>query len=226
MRDMREALQIAGRSLRENLGPMLMLQVFAAALVAAYLWVPNVAETLSPVGEGHRLHFVLGTFANRLVFCGLLPGLVLWAFPALRPRRCLLTLAVETLWCASLGLVCEYFTRFQAFLFGDVRAPGVLLVKTLVDQLGFSAVVTVPLNAVFFFWIASDMSASLARRRWPTNALMRIYLPNLLCNWVIWGPVNYLVYVFPQALQVQMGGLIGSFYVLLCLRLGTNGRRR
>lgn len=222
---MREALQIAGRSLRENLVPMLMLQVLAAVLVAAYLWIPGVAEALTPVGDGHRLHFVLGTLANRLVFCGFVPGLVLWALPSLRPNRCLLTLAVETLWCASLGLVCECFTQFQVFLFGDVHAPGVLLAKTLVDQLGFSAVVTVPLNAVVFFWIASGMSVSLARRRWPSNALTRIYLPNLVCNWVVWGPVNYLVYVFPQALQVQMGGLIGSFYVLLCLRLGKNGTK-
>ena len=221
---MRGSLHIAGRSLRENLLPMVVLQGMAAVCVAAYLWVPGVAEGLEPLRTWHRLHYGFGTCLNRFAFCWLVPGFVLWILPSLRPRNCLLTLTAGLLWSIALGMVCEYFTQFQAWIFGDSPALGTLFAKILVDQLGFSALVTVPLNAVFFFWLAEDFSFVRFRRDWPKDAFSRVYLPNLFCNWVVWAPVNFLVYVFPQAPQIQVGGFVGAFYILLCLRLGKNGR--
>lgn len=49
-------------------------------------------------------------------------------------------------------------------------------------------------------------------------------MPNLLTNWAVWLPCSYVVFLFPTVLQVQLTGLVNSFYGLLLIWIG-RGRR-
>jgi len=59
--------------------------------VSPYYTVPGVAETLEPLSRFQKASGCLGAFANRMVFCGFLPGVFLLAVPSLHPERPYLT---------------------------------------------------------------------------------------------------------------------------------------
>ena len=50
--------------------------------------------------------------------------------------------------------------------------------------------------------------------------LRRVYVPNLISNWVVWIPAVAAVYAFDQDLQIQALGFVSCFWALVCLQLG------
>jgi len=45
-------------------------------------------------------------------------------------------------------------------------------------------------------------------------------VPNLVSNWCVWTPVQFVLFMFPLDLQIHMGGLVCAFWTLMCLRIG------
>jgi len=214
------AVGIGVASARANLKPILVLQAGAAAVTVGYLLCPSFRVLWDPFVRWHRACEWGASFVCQAFFCGLLPGLFLTFVRSIRPRRLLLTVVAQALWCGVFGIgVNEVFTLLSAW-FGDERTLSVLIAKTAFDQFVWTVFIVAPANAVFYFWVGRDFSFARTRRDWPKDFFASVYLPNLVANWSVWIPVIFVVFAFPLRLQVFVCGLACTFWSLLCLQIG------
>ena len=68
--------------------PIAVLWVSAVVLVVAYYTIPAVASALEPLARWQKERGILAAFLNRVVFCGLVPGVFIVLLKALRPKQC------------------------------------------------------------------------------------------------------------------------------------------
>lgn len=99
-----------------------------------------------------------------------------------------------------------------------------LLLKTCINQFVWTVFLIAPANACFYFWVARDFSFRRVRREWPRGGVGGVILPNLISNWCVWIPVNMVIFVFPLPLQIQLSGIAGAFWTLLCFQIGARSR--
>ena len=78
----RDALSVGLRSVRANAVPMAVLWAIAVALVLAYHAIPAVAAALEPISRWQTAGGWGAAFLNRVVFCGLLPGVFMVTVPS------------------------------------------------------------------------------------------------------------------------------------------------
>ena len=145
----------------------------------------------------------------------------LFAVKSMRPRRPALTVLAYCAWAALWGVICDIFFTFQASVFGDGRDFATVASKTVVDQLVWTALLCTPANAVFFGWVAADFG-----RIGVVDAVRRGYLTMLFANWIVWIPVSAAIYMFPLALQIQLVGFAGAFWMLAALAAGAKAKVR
>jgi hypothetical protein len=188
--------------------------------VCAYYTVDWFRHALDPLLEWQRSGGWTSAALNRLFFYGLLPGVFQIAMPSLRPRRVAMTIAAQGLWSAAFGVAVDFFYRFLSHAFGDGADFATLAAKTFMNQFVWTALVLAPANAVFYFWVARDFSFRRLREEWPSRWIVCGILPNLVANWCVWIPVNFAVFAFPLPLQVQLSGIAGAFWTLMCLQIG------
>ena len=204
--------RLAWQSVQSNAVPVFVLWLFAVVLIVSYRCVPAVANALEPLSRWQTESGWVAAFLNRVVFCGLLPGVFLVAVPSLRLRKVGWVVLAYSLWAGVWGILCDGFFTLQTWLFGSGHDAVTIIKKTLVDQLVWNVAICNPANAVFFPWVASGFSR-LGRVR--DN-----FLPMLISNWIVWWPVMAVVYLFPLPLQIQVVGLVGALWMLVALRSG------
>ena len=214
-----ECLRVALASVKANAVSMAILWAVAAATVAAYFLLPGFAAALEPLKEWQTGGGWFAAALNRIVFCGLLPGIFLFAVKSMRPRRPALTVLAYCAWAALWGVLCDIFFTFQASVFGDGRDFATVASKTAVDQLVWTALLCTPANPVFFGWAAADFG-----RISIADALRRGYWTMLSANWIVWLPVSAAIYIFPLALQIQLVGFAGAFWMLAALAAGSRSK--
>ena len=219
-------LRVGLEAAKANRIPLAVLWSLATALVLGYYFVPGVAAALEPLRRFQVEGGWFAAFLNRFFFCSVLPGVFVFLVSAIRPRRPLLTMLVQSVWCGGWGIVCCWFYGFQCWLFGDGIDFVTLLEKTAVNQFLWTPLCIAPVNSVFFFWLGRDMSLARTRREWPRHFIRDVYLPNLLSNWFVWVPMFFVIYAFPLPLQVQLSGIAGCVWSLVCIRVGALSRDR
>ena len=207
-------------SARMNLVPMVVLWLLAAAMVLAYYRFPCAAAALEPLARWQTECGWSASFLNRLFFAGVVPGIFLVTVKALKVRRPLRVACAQGVWCGLWGILCGWFYELQALVVGNDASVSTLFLKTAVDQFVWTVLVMAPVDAVFFFWLGRDFSLSRMRAEWPRSFVHGVVLPNLLSNWIVWIPVLCVIYAFPLPLQIQIAGIVGSFWTLLCLQIG------
>ena len=205
-------------AVKANVVPMLVLWCVAVAAIAGYLYSPAFAALLGPLARWQTESGWLAAFLNRVILCGIVPGLFMAFVPSIRPPRLWLVVLVYSLWGGAWGVICDGFFSLQAHVFGHGRDIATLAAKTAVDQLLWNVAVCTPVNALFFPWVADDFrrGGRLAMREF----LLCRCLPMLVSNWIVFVPVTVVVYAFPKPLQVQLTGLVGSFWMLVALSAG------
>ena len=199
-------------AVRVNAVPMVLLWLLAGLTVFAYYRVDAAAVVFGPLAKWQTESGWVAAFLNRVIFCGLLPGLFLLAVPSLRPPKVGWVVLAYSLWAGLWGVLCDGFFTLQAYVFGSGHDALTLLKKTLVDQLVWNVAICTPANAVFFPWVESGFT-----RR---GSVRKSFGPMLVANWIVWLPVMAVVYVFPLPLQVQLVGLAGALWMLIALRSG------
>ena len=218
-----EPVRIGWTSVKANAVPMVVLWLLAAGTALAFYRVPALKAVFDPLAKWQTESGWIAAFLNRVVFCGVVPGIFLFAVKPIRPPRPLLTACVYSLWGGLWGVACDGFFTLQAAVFGTGTNWTTLVKKTLVDQLVWNVFLCTPVNAMFFSWVARDFSRS-GRRN--CRAFLQDCLTLLATNWIVWIPVTVAVYAFPLPLQIQLVGLASSFWMLVALRAGTKGGLR
>lgn len=213
-------LKIGWVSAKANAVPMVILWAVAVCLIVGYYYVPGVADCFEPLARWQRESGWSAAFLNLFFFCGVIPGAFIWSIRELRPRYPFATLLAQSVWCGAWGVVNNEVYAALSRWFGSGADIGTLLLKTAVDQFVWTVLVMAPVDAVFFFWLGRDFSLSRVRADWPRSFVHGVVLPNLLSNWIVWIPVLCVIYAFPLSLQIQIAGIVGSIWTLLCLQIG------
>lgn len=215
-----DSLRIGWESAKVNRLPMVILWTLAAVLSVSYRFAPPVAEMLRPLAELQAKWGALAGVANQMFFCGVVPGLFMLLVKSIRPDRALAKFALQTLWSGMWGAVYFWFYALQARMFGAGHEWQTLLAKTAFDQFVWTPLVAVPLNGAFYLWMGSGFSFATLADRLRSGFVRTVVLPNLVSSWCVWIPIVVAVYAFPGELQVQVLGLVCSFWSLMCLEIG------
>ena len=201
--------------MRANAVPMVVLWALAAGAVGAYYRVPALNALFEPLARWQVESGWIAAFLNRVIFCGIIPGVFLLCVKSIRPLRPLLTVAAYSLWGGLWGVACDWFYTLQNAVFGPGTDLATLVKKTLVDQLAWNVFLCAPVNAMFFPWVARDFKRRPVR---SCRDFVQDCLAMLVANWIVWVPVTVVVYAFPLPLQIQLVGLACSFWMLVALR--------
>lgn len=220
--EIKRSFRIGLESAKTNVMPMLALWICAVSLVLGYYLIPSFADFLNPLKRWQTGCGWPVAWLNAAFFCGILPGVFQLCLRRIRPRFPFRTILAQTLLCGLNGAVCYWFYRLQVRWFGNGADFGTLAVKMLVDQFAWTPLVIAPVNATVFFWIARDLSAERVRAEWP--GIGRILVRYLVPLWIVNVIPNLALYAFPPALQIQLVGLLGAFWTLMCLQVSVRSR--
>ena len=214
--------RVGWEAVKKNRLPMVALWVVSVALVLAYYTLPTVPADLEPLARWQRESGWLAAFLNRVIFCGLIPGVFLVCVKTLRSKHVVAVIAAQTLWSGICGIVSDWMFSFNAYVFGTGVDWLTLSVKTAVCQFVWTPIFFAPIGAAVYFWIGRDFSFGRFRREIPDQFYYGLVLPNLLINWVLWIPVTFAIHAFPTPLQIQLSGLAAALFSLMLLAIGRN----
>jgi hypothetical protein len=196
---------------------MLALQTAMALLVAAYYLWPAAQPVFTQVAAWQRAGGVLVAALASALAGGLLSETSAVYFlhgGRWMRERIDHALFKSGLFFISGGLVFEFY-RLQAFWFGNGAAWTVLAPKVLVDQFGYSVIITTPLQSVLIRWHALGYSFQKLRRELTQRFVTQRMLPVLVTNWMFWLPAVTFVYSMPQDLQMPLCIFANAIWALL-----------
>mmetsp|Transcript_49094 Transcript_49094/g.91470 ORF Transcript_49094/g.91470 Transcript_49094/m.91470 type:complete len:290 (-) Transcript_49094:72-941(-) len=122
------------------------------------------------------------------------------------------------------GLMGAYvveFYRWQGIWFGTDKKATTIVIKTVMDQFVFSAVLHVPMVQLSFTLRDSDLNLVKFRKRmseqFTSHALLKgWWLPGLVgSTWFIWIPSLTVIYSLPAKLQQPVQAIIMCFWSIL-----------
>lgn len=206
------------RAARANLGPGLILQAFATALVAAYyLHAPSRAalERLAAFRTEIGLPFALVSTA---IFGALIPFAVLRFTEAGRSRYGLAQMSALVGFWAYKGFEVSVFYALQARWFGEGRNFATVAIKTLNDQFVYCPLFAAPCTWLVYTWVEHGFSGATLAAEWRRPGwYTRCVLPLLVTTWVVWVPAVAVIYILPTALQLPLQNVVLCFFTLLVI---------
>ncbi len=195
-----------------------MLQLFAAALVAAYyLHAPTqaalerIAEFRGEVGPSFAI-------VSTAIFGAIIPWIVLQLRPATRGRYNGPQFAALLVFWAYKGLEVSIFYALQARWFGEGTDFVTIATKTFNDQFVYCPLLAVPCTWLVYGWVEhrfnfAPVAAEFRRPGWYG----RCCLPLLVATWGVWVPAVAIIYLLPTALQLPMQNIVLCFFTLLVI---------
>jgi len=214
------------RSARANLGPGLVLQAVALAIVLAYYYHPPTHAALERLAALHDRAGVIYGIISTGLFGGVLPFLYLRSNPATRAQHTLREGgALTAFWCYK-GLEIDVLYRLLARVVGEGHNGATIVIKTCVDQFIYSPFVAVPTIVVAYQWCTGGLTgrAIFADFRAP-GWYVRSALPTLLANLGVWLPAVAIIYALPTPLQLPLENLVLCFFTLLLAHLNRRRKR-
>ncbi len=203
-------------SIRVLLGPGLVLQTAALALVLAYYFVPAAGGFFAQLARWQSAGGVVFSAASTALCGGLLPFLFMrWQSggPTGHPWR---LLAFFLLFWAWKGAEVDLWYRLLAWLYGNGHDFATVARKVACDQFGYNPFYATPFSCLGFAWkdagfrwapVAADLRAG----QW----YYRRVLPVLLAVWFLWIPVVCCVYALPPLLQMPLFDIVLCFWSML-----------
>lgn len=206
------------RAARANLAPGLVLQCFAAALVAAYyLHGPSRAalERLAAFRTEVGPSFALVSTA---IFGALIPFAVLRVSEPGKRRYDLAQMTALVLFWAYKGLEVSLFYALQARVFGEGKAFATIALKTFVDQFVYCPLFAAPCTWLVYAWVEHGFSGAHLAAEWRRPGwYARCVMPLLVATWGVWVPAVAIIYLLPTALQLPLQNVVLCFFTLLVI---------
>jgi hypothetical protein len=204
------------RGARATIGPGLVLQAGALALVLAYYYHPATRASLERLSEFRaETGFLFGIVSTGLVG-GAIPFLYLRSRRATRGRYTWRQGLGLTAFWAYKGLEIEIFYRFLARVVGEQPDVTTILTKMMIDEFLYCPLFAVPVTVLVYAWI--DVHYHLApvvedfrQRHW----YRRKVFPVLISNLGVWIPAVCIIYALPTPLQLPLQNLVLCFFTLL-----------
>ncbi|MEY4588010.1 MAG: hypothetical protein RL497_86 [Pseudomonadota bacterium] len=203
-------------ALKNNLIPGLVLQVFAAVILALYFWLPGAKPYFDYFGALKQQYGYAYSFAATALFGGLVPFLYLWLSAGLAQVRRLWAVGLfyAVFWGVK-GMEVDFFYRLQGLWFGMGNDLATLATKVAVDQFIYSAFWAAPTITLSYLWMQGDFNCAAWRRALDRQWIVQTLPTVILSNWLVWIPAVSIVYAMPNELQIPLFNLVLCFWVLM-----------
>ncbi len=201
---------------RALLGPGLVLQAVALALVLIYYFAPAAHDLFARLAAWRTAGGYVFSAVASGVCGGVLPFLYLRLNPATRAAHPWPHILFFTFFWAWKGAEVDLLYRTLAVVFGSEPSLATVAPKVIADQFGYNLLYAAPIGNLCFAWKDAGFRwapvvADLRRGRW----FARSVLPVLLGVWAVWIPVVSCVYALPSVLQVPLFNVVLCFWSLL-----------
>ncbi|NOU36521.1 MAG: hypothetical protein HOO88_07105 [Kiritimatiellaceae bacterium] len=206
---------------KKNIGPGLLLQGLALALVLLYYFHPPTRQMLLEVPKIRQATGFLFPLLATALFGGLIPFLFLAVRKKIAAGRYISELLFMLGFWAITGLAIDSLYQAQSVLFGDQVDAATIIKKVVVDQFVFSVFWSAPFAIVTMHWKNCGFSFQAAIKSFSRKQFL-IKLPSiLLALWAVWIPTVAIVYCLPPALQFPLVNIVLCFWSLLLTALNS-----
>jgi hypothetical protein len=206
---------------KKNIGPGLLLQGFALALVLLYYFHAPTHEILLKIPKLKQQIGLLFPVCVTALCGGLLPFIFLTVRKEIPRGRSVAHLLFLLGFWALNGLIIDFLYQFQAFLFGDQPDVMTVVKKVCFDQFVFSALWSAPFAAVAMLWKNHNFSWAATKRDLSRKFITQEIPSILIALWGVWIPTVAIVYSLPLALQFPLFNIVLCFWSLLLTALNT-----
>jgi hypothetical protein len=200
---------------RMNIAPALVLWCVASLMLALYYTVSSVEDALNVLAEVKARLGLFFVMPAQAVAAGLMPYVFQKLQRDTEPRIHLSQLPYLMVFWAFLGALTNAFYDVQAHIFGDNAALQTIALKTAVDMLLYTPLLSMPLIILAYAYKDAGFSSMKIRQNlgldWYWSRVLPVYRASLL----VWTPTLCVLYALPLALQFPMQAIVQCFWGLI-----------
>lgn len=120
------------------------------------------------------------------------------------------------------GVLVDLFFMLQSKMFGNGTDFQTLTLKTSVDMLVFSTVLSIPFATIMMTYAKHGFSAKELAAELKSGFYRRRVIPGLLPCWAFWTPVLICTYSLPLVLQLPFSQLAEAAWSVLFVAIATS----
>lgn len=200
---------------RRNRVPAVILQLFAAALLALYFLVPDLRGSFEAVGQLKASGGAWFAIVSTAIFGGLIPwGVMVYRGRISRGERGKHLVFFLFFWALQ-GAAVDWLYTQQTVWFGSGTSLKVLLTKMVVDQGPYNLIWATPNSLILYGWKNAGFSWRAFRQQNPPSLLAHRFLTIQISAWVVWVPSVLMIYSLPPDLQIPLFNLVLCFFSLV-----------
>lgn len=200
---------------RRNRVPALILQAFAATLLALYFWIPELRPGFEAIGNFKRASGVWFALFSTALFGGMIPWIVMVFRGRIPEGQKIKQLIFFIGFWALQGFMVDWLYTQQNRWFGSANDFETLLMKVLVDQLPYNLLWATPNGIVLYGWKNANFSWCEFKRIHTLPVIVHKYVTIQVSAWVVWVPAVMMIYSLPPDLQVPLFNLVLCFFSLV-----------
>lgn len=206
---------ICKEGFRRNRFPALILQIFAAGILALYFWVPAFRPAFEAVGDFKKTTGFRFAIFSTALFGGIIPwGILTYRGRIPQGQKFKQLLFFIGFWALQGATVDRLYT-LQGQWFGSGTQIRILFIKMLVDQIPYNMIWATPNSLLLYGWKNAGFSWARFRKTHPRSVLVRKYFTIQISAWVVWVPAVLMIYSLPPNLQVPLFNLVLCFFSLV-----------
>lgn len=217
LEEVRHAWKPGWEAAKTNFKPSLVLLAGIAMLVFSYYRFPDFARILDRIAAVNTAHPLIFGYLVGSLCGGVIAPALTWIFtpPSKRQSHRLSHHLFNLIYWGATAFIVGRFYALQAVWFGEGTDFKTLLIKTLVDQFGYSMCFINFVNVFFLTWRDEEFDWQRFRACMNRSMITKRLIPAVICNWCFWFPCLFFLYALPSTLQLPVGLLINVFWVLL-----------
>lgn len=187
------------------------------ALFLAYVYHAPTREAMERLAEFKQRTGYLYTVISAMIAGGVIPEILRIVFfqKGRAQTRNLGNLAFTLPFWGVMAVAVDLFYQLQARMFGTDVDFTTVVIKVLVDQLGYTAFFATPVTCILYDWKQSGYRARTLLQAFRPGYYRTTALPVLITNWAVWIPLITILYCVPLSLQIPLFSLALSLWVLL-----------
>lgn len=224
----RQAVEPGIQAIRRNWGPIAVIQLAALALVVAYFRTPALQESLKLVETIKARGGLAFAFSGGMVAGAVVPELAKLFTGRLKSvsKLWLQESAFNGLVYGIVGVQVDLFYQLLTATLGGQATPTVVITKTLIDQLVFSPLLSIPTATILFRWRYHGFQRDTFARELRDRFYLMQIVPGVLMCWAFWVPVLCCLYTLPTLLQFPFSLLAEAawsiLFVFMTQQISTN----
>lgn len=221
----RQAVEPGLLAIKRNWLPIAFIQLAALLLVVAYFQIPTLQASLKSVETLKEQGGLAFAFLGGMIAGAVVPEIAKLLTGRLRSfnKVWLQESAYNGLVYGIIGIQVDLFYRSLTATLGGEATPTIVITKTLIDQLIFSPLLSIPTATLLFRWRYHSFQRETFVKELNDRFYVMQVVPGVLMCWAFWVPVLCCAYSLPPLLQFPFSMLAEAAWSILFVFMTQQG---